>query len=295
MWIRLLPALFAGLLAFQEVPATTPATVAADGAEKPVEWVCPMDRDVRSKTPGKCPRCGMTLVPGIPDFFEYTMKITATPRKILPGAPTLLTFEVLNPATHKRVTDFQVVHEKLIHLFLVSQDLKYFAHEHPVFEKSGEYHFNWKFPESGIFRVLTDYYPKGATPQLTENTLFVAGPPQAKAKLVADLGPQKSANLTATLTMDPPEPIAGFKTMLFFDLNPGEGLEPYLGAWGHMLAASEDLVDMIHNHPFLADGSSHVQFNMIFPRPGIYRVWVQFQRQGVVNTVAFNVPVIELK
>ena len=29
-------------------------------------FVCPMDPEVRSKGPGKCPRCGMTLVPGIP-------------------------------------------------------------------------------------------------------------------------------------------------------------------------------------------------------------------------------------
>ena len=84
------------------------------------------------------------------------------------------------------------------------------------------------------------------------------------------------------------------KTLLFFTLDPADGLEQYLGAWGHMLAASEDLVDMIHTHPFIAAGGPQVQFNLIFPRPGIYRLWVQFQRKGVVNTVAFNVPVAEL-
>ena len=65
---------------------------------------------------------------------------------------------------------------------------------------------------------------------------------------------------------------------------------------GHMLAASFDLIEMIHIHPYLApDSSGHsdkqLQFNMTFPRAGVYRVWVQFQRKGVVNTVAFNVPV----
>jgi hypothetical protein len=95
--------------------------------------------------------------------------------------------------------------------------------------------------------------------------------------------------------MEPKEPIAGLKTLMFFKIEPGDGLEEYLGAWGHMLAASWDSVDMIHNHPFIADGGPNVQFNMIFPRAGIYRVWVQFQRKGVVNTVAFNVPVSELK
>jgi hypothetical protein len=34
-------------------------------------------------------------------------------------------------------------------------------------------------------------------------------------------------------------------------------------------------------------------FQTTFPRRGIYRVWVQVQRKGVVNIVAFNVPVQE--
>ena len=38
-----------------------------------------------------------------------------------------------------------------------------------------------------------------------------------------------------------------------------------------------------------------IQINMIFPRPGIYRFWIQFQRKGIVNTAAFNIPVHELK
>jgi len=62
-----------------------------------------------------------------------------------------------------------------------------------------------------------------------------------------------------------------------------------------MLAASSDLVDMIHAHPFLADGGPQIQFNMIFPRAGVYRLWVQFQRKGVVGTAVFTVPVSELK
>jgi hypothetical protein len=62
-----------------------------------------------------------------------------------------------------------------------------------------------------------------------------------------------------------------------------------------MLAVSDDMVDLIHDHPFLADGGPQMQFNMIFPRARAYRVWVQFQREGVINTAAFNVPVRELK
>ena len=38
-----------------------------------------MDRDVRSKTPGKCPRCGMTLVAGIPQPVEYPIDLQVEP------------------------------------------------------------------------------------------------------------------------------------------------------------------------------------------------------------------------
>ena len=44
-----------------------------------------------------------------------------------------------------------------------------------------------------------------------------------------------------------------------------------------------------------ADGGPNIQFNLFFPRARTYRIWVQFQRKGVVNTASFTVPVSELK
>jgi hypothetical protein len=88
--------------------------------------------------------------------------------------------------------------------------------------------------------------------------------------------------------------------MMFFRLTPNDGIEPYIGAMGHMLAASSDLIDMMHTHPvYVTDPENaaykQIQFNLIFPRAAVYRVWVQFQRRGVVNTVVFNIPVDNLK
>jgi len=51
----------------------------------------------------------------------------------------------------------------------------------------------------------------------------------------------------------------------------------------------------MHDHPAIADGGPEMQFNVIFPRARTYRVWVQFQRKGVVNTAFFDIPVAELK
>ena len=88
---------------------------------------------------------------------------------------------------------------------------------------------------------------------------------------------------------------AAQKTLIYFRLSPGDGLEKYIGAWAHMLTASDDLIDLIHTHPFIADGGPDMQFNVYFPRERMYRVWVQFQRKGVVNTARFDVPVVDLK
>jgi hypothetical protein len=287
---------FAALLLTAQEPAAKFPLPPPEAVEPPVDFVCPMDPDVRSKGPGKCPRCGMALVAGIPDQLEYPVQLRLTPKALKPGKKVELAFSVLNPKTGEPVRDFTVVHDKLFHMFIVSQDLQFFIHDHPEKGDDAVFRFDAVLPKPGMYRVLSDFYPTGGTPQLIANTLIVPGGPiTAGTKLAPDLTPKKGENMTARLTMDPPKPIAGMKTLLYFHLDPADGLEQYLSAWGHMMAASEDLVDMIHNHPFLANGGPDIQFNLIFPRPGVYRVWVQFQRKGVVNTYAFNIPVEELK
>ena len=61
-----------------------------------------------------------------------------------------------------------------------------------------------------------------------------------------------------------------------------------------MLAVSDDLIDTLHGHPFIADGGEEMLFHLLFPRARTYRVFVQFQRRGIVNTVHFDIPVEEL-
>jgi hypothetical protein len=147
-------------------------------------------------------------------------------------------------------------------------------------------------PKTGMYRLLADYYPSGSVPQLTAETLYVSGPSRA-ANLESSLTPQRGENLMASLRLEPEQLMAGLESRLFYDLAPSDGLEKYLGAWGHMLIVSEDLVDLMHLHPVLA-GTATIQYNVIFPRAGKYKVWSQFQRRSVVNTVAFTVKVKEL-
>ncbi len=108
-------------------------------------YVCPMDPDVRSNTPGVCSRCGMKLVAGVPDPVEFHMDLTVTPPALKPGQPAELRFSVHDPWKDRPVKNFQIVHEKLFHMFVVSQDLKYFVHDHPVFQPDGDFTYNMHF------------------------------------------------------------------------------------------------------------------------------------------------------
>ena len=59
------------------------------------------------------------------------------------------------------------------------------------------------------------------------------------------------------------------------------------------LAAKATTIDMVHTHPFVSEGGPDIRFDLTFARARTYRVWVQFQRNGVVNTAHFDIPVTE--
>ena len=59
-----------------------------------LQYVCPMHPDVRSATPGNCPRCAMALVPRSADVGNEVLELSATPKAPLAGKPVALTFVV---------------------------------------------------------------------------------------------------------------------------------------------------------------------------------------------------------
>ena len=288
--------------AFAQAPAASPTTPAPDAG---LVYQCPMDPEFRSNAPGKCKICGMTLRAGIPEPTEFPMDFTIGPRPVRPGAKETMTFNVRDPENGKQVKNFQLVHEKLFHMFVVSQDLNYFIHDHPVFGDDHQFRFDIAFPRPGLYRVLGDFCPDGASCQLNAKSVIVPGAPQTTPKLTRDYGPKKTTAqkngaplvmedgkaMGATITTEPPEPIAGTETRIFLHLDNSQGLEQYIGAWAHLLAASDDLIDLVHSHPFTADGGPDMQFHLYFARNRTYRVWMQFQKKGEVHTVYFDIPV----
>ena len=207
----------------------------------------------------------------------------------------LFTYSVHDPWKDRPVRGFNLVHEKLFHAFVVSQDLQFFEHGHPSLVIDGVFQYPITFPKPGMYRVLGDFFPEGGMPQLSSETVFVRGEPPPLVHLDRDYSPKAATNLSVSLETIPERPVATARTQLRFVVEGERGLEKYLGVWGHMLLASSDLIDMMHEHPFLADGGPRVEFEVVFPRPGAYRVWVQFQSDGVVNTARFDIPVGSLQ
>src|SRR5258705_13732122 len=206
-------------------------------------FYCPMDPDVRSVKPGTGPRCRMTLGEGAPDISDYPLDLEVSPPIPRANETSRLTFGLTDPRTLKPVRLFEVVHEKLYHVFLVSQDLSFFTHTHPERQPDQDFHLDVRFPKPGMYRVLSDFYPTGGTPQLITNTVIVpgAGASLAAANIQVDTSPKETENAHVEMSLAPLHTVAREKAIMTLRITPEAGIEPYLGASGHMLAASADL------------------------------------------------------
>ncbi|OBF37386.1 hypothetical protein A5724_11760 [Mycobacterium sp. ACS1612] len=78
------------------------------------------------------------------------------------------------------------------------------------------------------------------------------------------------------------------------DGEPVTKLQPYLGAYGHLVALRVADLEYLHVHP-TGDASAgpDIGFHTTFPSAGAYRLFLDFQHAGVVRTAAFTVSVDE--
>jgi hypothetical protein len=287
-------------------------------------WVCPMHADYTLDIAGNCPRCGMALVRAAPfDVRDYRLNFQTIPPVVKPGQKTTLRFSIFHPGTGEAIRKFEVVHERQYHLFVISQDMEYFEHLHPVQRPDGTWSIDVTLPKAGYYKVLSDFLPGGGAVQFIARPLVTAGYTGDLATDSAHLAPDTALtktvdDITATLSLDPAVFVEGLYGHLNFHLTdtatrrPIADLQTYLGAFGHTLIMSEDMVHYVHSHPldilampdddggppqFLippgADleklrGGPDVTFEGLMPKPGRYRAWTQFRRNDKVYTFAFT-------
>lgn len=182
------------------------------------------------------------------------------------------------------VRDYDVVHTKRMHLFVVRRDLAYFQHLHPTMRPDGTWVAPIRLNDAGTFRVLADFseddQPTTLATDITADGHFVAAPlPDPSNTALAD-------QFKVQVDSDQ-RPVAGVNSELNFSVTRKNGdavsVEPYLGADGHLVVLRQGDLAFLHVHPIV--GST---FEATFPGRGKYRLYYQFKVDGQVHTAEFT-------
>ncbi|WP_202918281.1 hypothetical protein [Streptomyces cavernae] len=224
----------------------------------------------------------------------YTIELK-TPR-IKAGEEAPLRF-VITDDRGKAVTDYTTVHDKDLHLILASRDLNTFRHVHPALGPEGNWSIPVELPAAGDYRVLADFTPagQGAKALTLGADLAVSGSYEPH-----DLPAQKpTAEVDGyTVTLDgelTPGTMSELRLSVARDGKPVRDLEPYLGAYGHLVALRSGDLAYLHVHPEgePGDGTTEpgpeISFMAAAPSHGTYRLFLDFKHAGVVRTAAFTV------
>jgi hypothetical protein len=277
------------------LPSGLVVEVIAD-TEGPDAFWCPMHPAIRSPREVRCALCGMALVPiPPPRTGEYRMDVSVEPGRNGSGISGIQ-LVVRDPDSGAPVRDFVQVHDRSLHLFVISRDLERFSHVHPTQAGGGTFVLAEPFDE-GTYLIVADFLPAGGTPQMLHRVVSTPGysgamfppPPTLKAgpkEQIVDGGLRIRLDASGLSALDPAT--LAFKVADAVTGVPVTDLEPYLGASGHLLVVSPDLTAAVHGHPEGPPTSGpDVVFNPILPAPGVYKLWVQVQRAGRVFTVPF--------
>jgi plastocyanin len=184
----------------------------------------------------------------------FRVDFKSEPGAIKAGTPAtlILTVKDQQGAT---VKDLQIVHEKPIHLLVVSNDLAEFCHIHPEQQADGSYRVSHVFPNGGDYKLYADFTPNGAVQVVEQIDVKVAGTERTKVALVPDEKLEKTVDGLKVVMKPSAEIKAGQELTLDFQAfdaktnKPATDLQNYLGELAHFVIISEDMKDFVHAHP----------------------------------------------
>jgi uncharacterized membrane protein len=282
------------------------------------KYQCPMHEGVLSETPGKCPLCGMPmiLIQTTPrmvlhdDGYDMQFSIDGHAATMTAGKEGI--FKFVPTQNGQMLRDLAIVHEHLMHLIVVSADLSFFDHVHPVIQPDGSFLLPYTFAKPGSYLLFSDITPVGQRNQVFRIPVRVApadGNPEllmASEPIVPSTTFSKplaaDPSITAELLFQPRTPQTGIHNDFVFRLTkdgqPLTDLQPYIGAMGHCVIISQDTQMYLHCHPEQllapspdARGGPTIAFHTIFPHAGIYKIWGQFRRGDQILVADFVVEV----
>ncbi|KFN04622.1 hypothetical protein D0U04_14490 [Bacillus clarus] len=189
---------------------------------------------------------------------------------------------------NNNVPELEVSHKKLMHLIVVSSDLKEYHHLHPEKKNNGVYSQKFNLPDN-FYKVFVDIKPKDLNYSVEPIQLHVGEThkEQRENDLVVDTDFTKTIN-NQTVELTTREFEVNKEIKLNFDVKNAK-LEPYLGALGHVVILDENGEKFIHVHPVSNDKTV---FETKFNKPGVYKLWAEFKFGEQVNAYPY---VIEVK
>ncbi|MEU2252852.1 hypothetical protein [Nocardia xishanensis] len=217
----------------------------------------------------------------------YTLADLSAPAS--PNRAGPLSFRITGP-DGAPVTRFAVRHEKPLHLVVARSDGAEYRHTHPAMAADGTWSVEWTWAAPGTYRVFADFAPEtgdGSNGLVLSRTVTVAGdaaarplPPAAETASVDGYQvrlQRDSGDLRFTVTRDG---------------GPVTDLEPYLGAYAHLVGLHAPSLAYLHAHPQGEVGRTspgpEVAFHAEPPVPGPYRLYFEFAHGGSVHTAEFT-------
>ncbi|WP_019633646.1 hypothetical protein [Actinomadura atramentaria] len=224
------------------------------------------------------------------DGYTLVPETTTVPA----GRPTEFRFRVTGP-DGAPVTRYTPLHGKELHLIAVRRDLSDYRHLHPVRDAAGVWSVPLNLPDAGSYRIFTDVQPAGAHEQVTLGAdLDVPGDyrphPLGSDERVAEVDGYR-VTLRGDLVAGAASPLT---LHVERDGKPVTDLQPYLEAYGHLVAIRRGDLAYLHVHPMgePGDGTTEpgpdISFHAEVPGPGAYRLFLDFQHDGKVRTAEFT-------
>lgn len=173
----------------------------------------------------------------------------------------MLTERLAHRSTDEPVQDLQILHERVIHNFIVNRDFSSFAHIHhedfsPLEDSNlaaATLTFPYHFPTNGDYRIVSEFTHRNRS--WTKHFDVTVGEPKPHQKTVIDLSREKTIDeFQATLSVSPTRPVAGFETEMILELRrdskPVTDLELILGSEAHVALWRVDGAYFGHTHSY---------------------------------------------
>ena len=193
------------------------------------------------------------------------------------------------------MNEYTKEHDKELHLIVVRRDLSGYQHLHPTRDAEGVWSTTTDLSVPGTYRILADFTPTASGDGLTLGLDLQVPGEQRATPLPAPSRTAEIDGYTVTLTGDlVPGSSSALTPSVAKDGRPVTNLEPYLGAYGHLVALRSGDVAYLHVHPEgePGDGTTTagptIEFAASVPSAGTYRLYLDFLHDGVVRTAEFT-------